>query len=160
MKRYLGVTGLVLGCLLGLSVTNYAGQVGIEGTLGLSSLGVSFYENTYAAGVYYGQGQDETPGVKVSVATFGGWAELRTKIEKDLFFAYGVGTYLKTGVGAGTTLETFGIEPFVSFEYYATPHLMLSLWNNLIDYSSTKMTSGTFTKSSLFQSYAAVTYLF
>jgi hypothetical protein len=116
--------------------------------------------------MYIGQGQNETPGVKSSAVTLGAWAELRTQIESNLFFAYGVGSYVVNGVSAGSDLQTFGISPFVSFEYYATPHFMLSTWSNIFDYSTTNlgaktgMPAMTFSKSAMFQSYAAVTYFF
>jgi hypothetical protein len=162
MKRFFGVMAIVVGCLLGLSTTSDAMKIGVEGTLGKSSLGLVFYEDAYAGGVFYGQAQDETATVQSSTATVGAWAALRHKIDNKLFFNYGVNTYLKTGVyKGGNTLETFGLSPFVGFEYEATSHFLLTAWSNIIDYNTTKIgTSPSFTTTSLFQSYAGITYLF
>jgi len=161
MKRFFGVTGLVLGCLVGLSVSSHAAKFGVEGTLGKSSLGLVFYEDAYAGGVFYGQGQDQTPTVQSSTVTVGAWAALRHKLDTKLFFNYGLNTYVKTGTYKGdTSVETFGLSPFVGFEYEATSHFLLTTWCNVYDYNTTTMSGNSFTTTSMFQSYAGITYLF
>jgi len=160
MKRFLGITGLVLVCLVGLSVSSHAAKFGVEGTLGKSSLGLVFYEDAYAGGVFYGQGQDQTSTVQSSTVTVGAWAALRHKLESKLFFNYGLNTYVKTGTYKGMSIETFGLSPFVGFEYEATNHFLLTAWCNVFDYNTTKLSTSAFTTTSMFQSYAGITYLF
>lgn len=167
MKRSF-VLGIVCACLVGFlggsQVFAGGGKLGLEGTLGKSSMGVVWYEDAYAGGVFFGQGQDQTSTIQSSTTTVGLWAALRHRLDTKLFFNYGINTYLKSGTYKGMDLETFGLSPFVGFEYEATPHFLLTAWCNLYDYNTTKMTSGSvssaFTSTSIFQSYAGITYLF
>ncbi len=164
MKRFLVIAGIMVGSVFGFSdISQAAPRIGIEGTLGKSSLGVVLYEDTYSGGVFFGQEQDET--VQRATTTVGAWAGLRHKLEARLFFNYGINTYLRTGVvKAGVTakdLEIFGISPFIGFEYEATPHFLLTAWCNLYDYNTTNIkTFAASTTTSIFQSYAGIVYLF
>jgi hypothetical protein len=162
MKRSF-VLGVMVAFLIGFSSGSHAvGKFGIEGTLGKSSLGLVWYEEAYSGGVFFGQEQDES--VQRSTTTVGVWAGLRHKLEPRLFFNYGLNTYLRTGVvkaGTGRNLEIFGLSPFIGFEYEATPHFLLTAWCNVFDYNITKIESvSTTTTTSIFQSYAGITYLF
>ena len=166
MKRFLVIAGIMVGCMFGFSDSSQAApRIGIEGTLGKSSLGVVLYEDTYSGGVFFGQEQDEALTVQRSTTTVGAWAGLRHKLEARLFFNYGVNAYLRTGVAkAGVTakdLEIFGISPFIGFDYEATPHFLLTAWCNLYDYNTANIkTVAAYTTTSIFQSYAGIVYLF
>ena len=172
MKRFLVIAGIMVGCMFGFSDSSQAApRIGIEGTLGKSSLGVVLYEDTYSGGVFFGQEQDEALTVQRSTTTVGAWAGLRHKLEARLFFNYGVNAYLRTGVvkaaskpgepGTAKDLEIFGISPFIGFDYEATPHFLLTAWCNLYDYNTTNIkTVAASTTTSIFQSYAGIVYLF
>lgn len=162
MKRF-GFLASIFGVIMMAGVL-HAGQFGVEGVLGKPSLGVVYYEQGYAGGLFLGQDQNDLPTLQTSATTYGLWGGLREKIDEKLFFTYGFRTYLRKGVAKSTTVETFGLAPFVGFDYHATSHFLLKAWTHVFDYNNTKSDAmnglGNGTATAWFQSYAGVSYLF
>ncbi len=157
MRRFiLSVLGVVL--VSGLSVQ--AGELGIEATVGQKSLGVFLYEETYGGGIWAGKEMNDAA-AKTDTTSVGAWAELRNKIDTQLYFAYGLTGWFTSGIITGATItSSYTLAPFVSFEYYLTPHFSLNHWTNLIQYSSTKLAGVAVNTTSFMATNLGISYIF
>ena len=135
------------------------GKFGIEVAPGGPSLGGFYYTEGFGLGAWTSIKSDNAP-LQTSAVDLGFWAEIRTKMEDALYFAYGLDLDTSFGKVAGTNIDSsFGVGPFIGLEKGLSKNFEISVWTEPVYVSRVKMAgSDTITTYKFFNSHLSFHY--
>ena len=136
------------------------GRFGVEIVPGGPAFGVQYYTENYGIGGWT-SAQINNASSKTASMALGLWAEIRTKLEADLYLGYGLDIDTAMGKTNGTEIESkISLAPYVNFEKVIAKNLILCIWTQPIAYSSQKIGVESISTYSLFNTKLALQYFF